>query len=109
MPKRHYTATDQAMINLDQALRTLFGKPQLTERKNPAENIQETDLSEDERDHTARHAEEVQRPGVIAGQEGERQIPEPGGKARPARPDAELLGGTRQARKLVEESGSAAA
>ena len=73
MSRRHYTATDQAMMNLDQALRTLFGKPQLTERKNPADNIQEADLSEDERDHTARlmrinHTGEVCAQALYQGQ-----------------------------------------
>lgn len=60
-------------MNLDQALRTLFGKPQLTERKNPADNIQEADLSEDERDHTARlmrinHTGEVCAQALYQGQ-----------------------------------------
>ena len=54
MSARNYDASDNMMINLDQALRTLFGKPLLTERENPASDLPEAELSEGDKDHTAR-------------------------------------------------------
>ena len=73
MTARNYNAADELMINLDQAVRTLFGKPLLTERKNPAEDIPECQLSDSERDHTARlmrinHTGEVCAQALYQGQ-----------------------------------------
>lgn len=54
MTDRHFTLSDQIALGIDQALRTVFGKPQVTERQNPSENIPETDaLSETEKQHIA--------------------------------------------------------
>ncbi len=36
MTTRYYTAVDDLLINLDQAARTLFGRPVTTGRPNPA-------------------------------------------------------------------------
>ena len=60
-------------MNLDQALRTLFGRPQVTERANPAAQLPEADLSEVERDHIGRlmrinHTGEVCAQALYQGQ-----------------------------------------
>ena len=36
MTSRDYTAADHLLLQFDQALRTVFGKPHLTERPDPA-------------------------------------------------------------------------
>ena len=54
MTQRHYNFADRLALGMDQALRTVFGKPQVTERSNPSESIPETDaLSETEQKHIA--------------------------------------------------------
>ena len=73
MSSRHYSTTDSLLLNLDQALRTLFGQPQVTERPNPAESMDETELDEQQRDHTARlmridHTGEVCAQALYQGQ-----------------------------------------
>ncbi len=73
MSSAHYTAADKLVINLDQTLRTLFGRPLVTERSNPATPLQETDLSEQTREHTARlmrinHTGEVCAQALYQGQ-----------------------------------------
>jgi ubiquinone biosynthesis monooxygenase Coq7 len=54
MTTRRYSPIDQLLINADQAVRTLFGRPATTERSNPAEGLMEADLSEAQRRHVAR-------------------------------------------------------
>jgi ubiquinone biosynthesis monooxygenase Coq7 len=49
MANRDYTLPDQLILNLDRALRTVFGKPITTERGNPADGAAEAELSEEER------------------------------------------------------------
>ena len=54
-------------------MRTLFGRPKITERPNPAENIKETELSEAERELAGRlmrvnHSGEVAAQGLYQGQ-----------------------------------------
>lgn len=61
------------MINLDQALRTLFGRPLVTERSNPAEECVESELPESRKDHVARlmrinHTGEVCAQALYQGQ-----------------------------------------
>jgi len=73
MTSRDYSPSDLLIRNLDQAVRTLFGKPKVTERVNPASNIDDVELSESERDHTARlmrinHAGEVCAQALYQGQ-----------------------------------------
>lgn len=53
MTNRHFSPADQLISNIDQALRTLFGQPEITERHNPAEHIEESELSETEIKHIA--------------------------------------------------------
>jgi len=73
MDRRDYAPADKLMLNLDQALRTLFGKPHVTERANPADNIDDIALSDEERDHIARlmrinHTGEVCAQALYQGQ-----------------------------------------
>ena len=49
MKHRHYTPLDHLVMNVDQALRTLAGKPMVTERPNPADDREESELSEAEK------------------------------------------------------------
>lgn len=81
MTQRNYTPADRLMMGLDQTLRTLFGRPQVTERLNPARDMDETDLSEQERDETARlmrinHTGEVCAQALYQGQALTAKLPE---------------------------------
>ena len=51
--KRRMTPLDNLVINADQALRTVFGKPQVTERSRPDADLNSADLSEQESRHVA--------------------------------------------------------
>jgi len=54
MTQRNHTLADKVALGMDQALRTVFGKPQVTERANPADDIPESDtLSVNEQEHIA--------------------------------------------------------
>ena len=53
MKQRTYSPLDQLAMNMDQALRTVFGRPQVTERDNPARDRAEAELDEGERRHVA--------------------------------------------------------
>lgn len=69
------------MINLDTGLRTVFGKPVLTERPNPSEAVMEGELTEAERDLAGRlmrinHAGEVSAQGLYQGQALTAKLPE---------------------------------
>lgn len=73
MNARHYSPLDHLIANFDQALRTLAGRPLVTERPNPAGDITETALSEQERDESMRlmrinHAGEVSAQALYQGQ-----------------------------------------
>ncbi len=73
MQTRDLTPTDRLLMSIDQSLRTLFGRPQVTERPNPAESIPEAELSDSERDHTGRlmrinHTGEVCAQALYQGQ-----------------------------------------
>lgn len=73
MKTRNYTPIDDLLINVDQAVRTLFGQPKITERENPAKTIPDSELSESEKDHTARlmrinHTGEVCAQALYQGQ-----------------------------------------
>lgn len=70
---RNFTLADRLVVNLDQALRTLFGRPLVTERSNPAEECTESELPESEKDHVARlmrinHTGEVCAQALYQGQ-----------------------------------------
>jgi ubiquinone biosynthesis monooxygenase Coq7 len=78
---RHYTPIDHALINLDQAVRTLFGRPLVTGRVNPGEDYDEVDLSDDERRHIGRlmrvnHTGEVCAQALYQGQAMTARMPE---------------------------------
>lgn len=81
MNDRHYSAADRALINLDQAVRTLFGRPRVTERRNPAEHYPDVDLNEQERRHVGRlmrvnHTGEVCAQALYQGQALTARMPE---------------------------------
>jgi ubiquinone biosynthesis monooxygenase Coq7 len=73
MTTRDYTPFDRALMGFDQALRTVFGRPRVTERPNPAEAFADVDLGEDERRHIGglmrvNHTGEVCAQGLYQGQ-----------------------------------------
>jgi len=73
MSDRTLSSADRLVVNLDQALRTLFGRPKVTERSNPADAQTETELDEAQRDHIARlmrinHTGEVCAQALYQGQ-----------------------------------------
>jgi ubiquinone biosynthesis monooxygenase Coq7 len=81
MTKRTYPISDRFLIGLDSAIRTLFGCPQVTERSNPASAYEEADMSEQERDRTARlmrinHTGEVCAQALYQGQALTARLPE---------------------------------
>ena len=81
MNERDYSPTDRLLVNLDQAIRTVFGKPQTTGRPNPANGIAETELDDRERKHTARlmrinHTGEVCAQALYQGQALTARLPE---------------------------------
>ena len=53
MSTRQYTPADRLALGLDQALRTVFGRPHTTERPNPAADIADCELDEKNRQHVA--------------------------------------------------------
>ncbi|MCU0972314.1 MAG: demethoxyubiquinone hydroxylase family protein, partial [Gammaproteobacteria bacterium] len=52
--QRTYSPFDHLLIQLDQAVRTVFGRPHVTERSDPAAGLPDADLSDVQRDHVAR-------------------------------------------------------
>lgn len=73
MSARHFTPLDQLIANVDQGLRTVFGKPETTERENPAAHTAETELSDQDKQLAARlmrinHAGEVAAQALYQGQ-----------------------------------------
>jgi ubiquinone biosynthesis monooxygenase Coq7 len=73
MIQRHYSLIDQVLINLDQGIRTVFGKPPVTERPDPAADLPEQDLNVAERHLSAalmrvNHAGEVSAQALYHGQ-----------------------------------------
>ncbi|MBA1446199.1 MAG: 2-polyprenyl-3-methyl-6-methoxy-1,4-benzoquinone monooxygenase [Chromatiales bacterium] len=81
MRQRNYSPVDNLLIGIDQVLRTLFGRPQVTERSNPAQTIPESEMSDHERDETARlmrinHTGEVCAQGLYQGQALTAKLPD---------------------------------
>jgi len=73
MTARHYTPIDALLINIDQALRTLFGQPTTTGRPHPAAETPPTELPPAEQIQTARlmrvnHTGEVCAQALYQGQ-----------------------------------------
>jgi len=80
MTTRHYSPADRLLMGMDQAVRTLFGRPQVTERPNPANNQPEAGLSDQERDRVARlmrinHTGEVCAQALYQGQAATAKLP----------------------------------
>jgi ubiquinone biosynthesis monooxygenase Coq7 len=81
MRERRFNPADQVMIGIDSALRTLFGRPLVTERANPAESLDEAQMSEDDRDLTGRlmrinHTGEVCAQALYQGQALTAKLPQ---------------------------------
>jgi ubiquinone biosynthesis monooxygenase Coq7 len=81
MTTRHYSTLDRILMNADSALRTVFGPPQVTERSNPAANLPDTELDEQERRHVARlmrinHTGEICAQALYQGQALTARLPE---------------------------------
>ncbi len=53
MNTRTLSPADKLVITIDNAIRTVFGHPQVTERANPAEDFPEHEMNDQERRHTA--------------------------------------------------------
>jgi ubiquinone biosynthesis monooxygenase Coq7 len=73
MSSRRYSPLDRLIMNFDQAVRTLAGRPQVTGRRNPADDWEETELPRAERQRSARlmrvnHAGEVAAQALYQGQ-----------------------------------------
>jgi len=80
MSQRHYTHADHLMMHADTALRTLFGRPRITERANPSDGISEG-ISEEDQRHAAglmrvNHAGEVAAQGLYEGQSLTARLPD---------------------------------
>lgn len=78
---RRYTPLDHLLINADQALRTLFGRPATTERGNPAKGIEDAELKDEQRRHVGRlmrinHTGEVCAQALYQGQALTAKLPE---------------------------------
>ena len=70
---RQYQPLDRLLINADQVIRTLFGRPPVSGRADPAEHLPDTELSSEQADHVARlmrinHTGEVCAQGLYHGQ-----------------------------------------
>ncbi len=81
MTTRRITPIDLLLINADYALRTLFGRPQTTERPNPADGIMEADLTDAQKRHVARlmrinHTGEVCAQALYQGQALTAKLPD---------------------------------
>jgi ubiquinone biosynthesis monooxygenase Coq7 len=73
MDRRSYTPLDHLIATFDQALRTVFGQPQITGRPNPADTLAEPELTHAERMESGRlmrvnHAGEVCAQALYQGQ-----------------------------------------
>ncbi len=81
MTTRNYSVVDHLLINMDVGLRTLFGRPPVTERPDPADSCSERELDEQERKLSGRlmrinHAGEVSAQGLYQGQALTARLPE---------------------------------
>ena len=81
MNKRSYTPADRLLMGVDQAMRTLFGRPQVTERSSPGRDEPEAELTQPQRDLTARlmrinHTGEVCAQALYQGQALTARLPQ---------------------------------
>ncbi len=77
---RHFSPLDQLIATVDNGLRTVFGEPIVTERPNPASNIEEGELTSEQRKLAGRlmrinHAGEVSAQGLYQGQSITARLP----------------------------------
>ncbi len=78
---RHFSPLDNLVMQVDTGLRTLFGKPSITERANPEDSVNEGQLSASEKDLAGRlmrinHSGEVAAQGLYQGQALTAKLPE---------------------------------
>lgn len=78
---RKFSPIDNLMMQVDTGLRTLFGKPNITERQNPENDIDEGELSTSEKELAGRlmrinHSGEVAAQGLYQGQALTAKLPE---------------------------------
>lgn len=81
METRDYNTTDRLLMGLDQSLRTLFGRPQVTERPDPSLNLAESEAADATRELSARlmrinHSGEVCAQALYHGQALTARLPE---------------------------------
>jgi len=81
MSNRNYTPFDHLVMNLDHGVRTVFGKPEITERPNPADDVAEAELTDAEKQLAVRlmrinHAGEVSAQALYQGQAMTAKLPE---------------------------------
>lgn len=73
MSSRRFSPMDNLIMNIDQGVRTIFGKPDITERPNPADSATEHELSEAEKKRSVglmrvNHSGEVAAQALYQGQ-----------------------------------------
>ena len=78
---RKMSPADELVMQLDTGLRTLFGKPAITERSNPEDVVEEGELSTSEKELAGRlmrinHSGEVAAQGLYQGQALTAKLPE---------------------------------
>lgn len=78
---RHFTPVDNLLMQVDTGIRTLFGKPSITERENPENAVAEGELSAEEKVLAGRlmrinHSGEVAAQGLYQGQALTAKLPE---------------------------------
>lgn len=78
---RKFSPIDNLMMQIDTGLRTLFGKPSITERVNPENAVEDGELSTSEKDFAGRlmrinHSGEVAAQGLYQGQALAAKLPE---------------------------------
>lgn len=73
MSTRRFSPLDNIIMNIDQGVRTVFGKPDITERANPADKATENEMSEVEKKRSislmrVNHSGEVAAQALYQGQ-----------------------------------------
>jgi len=81
MKTRHYSPLDEFILHLDKAVQTVFGKPPVIERSNPAIDCDDAELNEGERRLSAslmrvNHAGEVSAQALYQGQALTARLPD---------------------------------
>ena len=89
MNHRRYSPVDRVLLHIDTAVRTLAGRPQVTERANPADTAPDCDMAAPQARHAAglmrvNHAGEVAAQGLYEGQSLTARLPDVRDKMRRA-------------------------